>query len=186
MLEIPSGYCLDGDVLSTPPDFGALVIQRRRWANGSLLILPKLFRYLWKNRGDRRILPEAILRTQYLASTALGTLVAIVLPFLASDSVLAHAHEALALTVIFASIVCVTGFSGHITLELSNVANLPITLWPGMKIGQLCLFRLTTPAEHSYGSAIYGSRYQDQRGPTPSRSFRNFTRAETRRPAERG
>jgi deoxycytidine triphosphate deaminase len=75
------------------------------------------------------------------------------------------------------------GFSGHITLELSNVANLPITLWPGMKIGQLCLFRLTSPSEHPYGSAIYGSRYQDQRGPTPSRSFRNFTRAETRRPA---
>ncbi|WP_456910140.1 dCTP deaminase [Geodermatophilus sp. SYSU D00703] len=75
------------------------------------------------------------------------------------------------------------GFSGHITLELSNVANLPITLWPGMKIGQLCLFRLTGPAEHPYGSAVYGSRYQDQRGPTPSRSFRNFTRAETRRPA---
>jgi dCTP deaminase len=73
------------------------------------------------------------------------------------------------------------GFSGHITLELSNVANLPITLWPGMKIGQLCMFRLTTQAEHPYGSAIYGSRYQDQRGPTPSRSFRNFTRAETRR-----
>jgi deoxycytidine triphosphate deaminase len=75
------------------------------------------------------------------------------------------------------------GFSGHITLELSNVANLPITLWPGMKIGQLCMFRLTSPAEHPYGSAVYGSRYQDQRGPTPSRSFRNFTRAETRRPA---
>jgi dCTP deaminase len=74
------------------------------------------------------------------------------------------------------------GFSGHVTLELSNVANLPIRLWPGMKIGQLCLFRLTTPAEHPYGSAVYGSRYQDQRGPTPSRSFRNFTRAETRRP----
>ena len=75
------------------------------------------------------------------------------------------------------------GFSGHITLELSNVANLPITLWPGMKIGQLCMFRLTSPSEHPYGSAVYGSRYQDQRGPTPSRSFRNFTRAETRRPA---
>ncbi|MCW2535994.1 MAG: dcd [Modestobacter sp.] len=72
------------------------------------------------------------------------------------------------------------GFSGHITLELSNVANLPITLWPGMKIGQLCLFQLSSPAEHSYGSAVYGSRYQDQRGPTPSRSFRNFTRADTR------
>jgi dCTP deaminase len=73
------------------------------------------------------------------------------------------------------------GFSGHITLELSNVANLPITLWPGMKIGQLCLFQLSSPAEHPYGSAVYGSRYQDQRGPTPSRSYRNFTRAETRR-----
>jgi dCTP deaminase len=66
------------------------------------------------------------------------------------------------------------GFTGHITLELSNVANLPITLWPGMKIGQLCLFRLSTPAEHPYGSAIYGSRYQGQRGPTPSRSSLNF------------
>jgi dCTP deaminase len=74
------------------------------------------------------------------------------------------------------------GFSGHITLELSNVANLPITLWPGMKIGQLCLFQLSSPAEHPYGSAVYGSRYQDQRGPTPSRSFRNFTRADTRGP----
>jgi dCTP deaminase len=66
------------------------------------------------------------------------------------------------------------GFSGHITLELSNVANLPITLWPGMKIGQLCLFRLSSPAEHPYGSAVYGSRYQGQRGPTPSRSHVNF------------
>jgi dCTP deaminase len=69
------------------------------------------------------------------------------------------------------------GFSGHVTLELSNVATLPIKLWPGMKIGQLCLFRLTSPAEHSYGSAVYGSRYQGQRGPTPSRAFRDFTRA---------
>ena len=59
------------------------------------------------------------------------------------------------------------GFSGHITLELSNVANLPITLWPGMKIGQLCLLRLTSPAEHPYGSAQAGSKYQGQRGPTP-------------------
>ena len=72
------------------------------------------------------------------------------------------------------------GFNGHITLELSNVANLPIMLWPGMKIGQLCLFRLSSPAEHPYGSAIYGSRYQGQRGPTPSRSYRNFVRAPTR------
>ena len=70
------------------------------------------------------------------------------------------------------------GFSGHVTLELSNVATLPIKLWPGMKIGQLCLFRLSSPAEHPYGSAIYGSRYQGQRGPTPSRSFANVHRTE--------
>jgi dCTP deaminase len=69
------------------------------------------------------------------------------------------------------------GFSGHITLELSNVANLPITLWPGMKIGQLCLLRLTSPAEHPYGSAAAGSKYQGQRGPTPSRSYQNFIKS---------
>jgi dCTP deaminase len=68
------------------------------------------------------------------------------------------------------------GFSGHVTLELSNVATLPIKLWPGMKIGQLCMFRLTSPAEFPYGSQQYGSRYQGQRGPTPSRSFLNFHR----------
>ncbi len=68
------------------------------------------------------------------------------------------------------------GFSGHVTLELSNVATLPIKLYPGMKIGQLCLFRLSSPAEHPYGSARYGSRYQGQRGPTPSRSYLNFHR----------
>jgi dCTP deaminase len=66
------------------------------------------------------------------------------------------------------------GFSGHVTLELSNVATLPIKLWPGMKIGQLCVFRLSSPAEHPYGSAVYGSRYQGQRGPTPSRSAQNW------------
>ena len=66
------------------------------------------------------------------------------------------------------------GFSGHVTLELSNVANLPITLWPGMRIGQLCIFRLSSPAEHPYGAAVYGSRYQGQRGPTPSRSWQNW------------
>jgi deoxycytidine triphosphate deaminase len=70
------------------------------------------------------------------------------------------------------------GFSGHVTLELSNVATLPIKLWPGMKIGQLCLFRCSSPAEHPYGSALYGSRYQDQRGPTPSRSYLNFYRTD--------
>jgi dCTP deaminase len=70
------------------------------------------------------------------------------------------------------------GFSGHVTLELSNVATLPITLWPGMKIGQLCFFRLSSPAEHPYGSARYGSRYQGQRGPTASRSSANFHRTD--------
>ncbi len=68
------------------------------------------------------------------------------------------------------------GFSGHITLELSNVATLPIKLFPGMKIGQLCIFRLSSPADHPYGSDKYGSRYQGQRGPTASRSFANFHR----------
>jgi dCTP deaminase len=70
------------------------------------------------------------------------------------------------------------GFTGHVTLELSNVATLPIKLWPGMKIGQLCFFRLSSPAEHPYGAARYGSRYQGQRGPTASRSHLNFHRTE--------
>ncbi len=70
------------------------------------------------------------------------------------------------------------GFSGHITLELSNVANLPVKLYPGMKIGQLCLIKLSSPAEHPYGSALYGSRYQGQRGPTPSKSWLNFHKTE--------
>jgi len=69
------------------------------------------------------------------------------------------------------------GFSGHITLELSNVANLPVKLFAGMKIGQLCLIKLSSPAEHPYGSEKYGSRYQGQRGPTPSRSYLNFHRS---------
>jgi len=66
------------------------------------------------------------------------------------------------------------GFSGHITLELSNVANLPITLYPGMKIGQVSFLRMTTPADVPYGSARVGSKYQGQRGPTPSRYWENF------------
>ena len=66
------------------------------------------------------------------------------------------------------------GFSGHVTLELSNVANLPITLWPGMRIGQLCIFRLSSPARYPYGSEVYGSHYQGQRGPTPSRAWQNW------------
>nr|WP_199858563.1 dCTP deaminase [Microbacterium sp. CFBP 8794] len=70
------------------------------------------------------------------------------------------------------------GFSGHVTLELSNVATLPIKLWPGMKIGQVCYFRLTSPAENPYGSGPYGNRYQGQRGPTASRSALNFHRTD--------
>ena len=72
------------------------------------------------------------------------------------------------------------GFTGHVTLELSNVATLPIKLWPGMKIGQLCFFRLSSPAERPYGSSEYSSRYQGQRGPTASRSFLNFHRTDVR------
>jgi len=72
------------------------------------------------------------------------------------------------------------GFSGHVTLELSNVATLPIRLWPGMRVGQLCIFRLSSPAEHPYGSEVYGSRYQGQRGPTPSRAWRNWRTWPTR------
>ena len=69
------------------------------------------------------------------------------------------------------------GFSGHVTLELSNMATLPIKLYPGMRIGQLCMFKLSSPAEYPYGSSVYGSRYQGQRGPTPSRAHQNFVRA---------
>jgi dCTP deaminase len=70
------------------------------------------------------------------------------------------------------------GFNGHVTLELANVSNLPIKLWPGMKVGQLCFFQLSSPSETPYGSAKYNSRYQGQRGPTASRSFYNFYRTD--------
>ncbi|WP_062070184.1 dCTP deaminase [Demequina sediminicola] len=70
------------------------------------------------------------------------------------------------------------GFEGNVTLELSNMATLPINLWPGMKIGQLCFFRLSSPAAHPYGSDKYGSRYRGQRGPTASKSFMNFHRTD--------
>ncbi|MDO5694698.1 dCTP deaminase [Aeriscardovia aeriphila] len=69
------------------------------------------------------------------------------------------------------------GFNGYITLELSNVSPLPVKLWPGMKIGQICFFELSSPAEHPYGSQALGSHYQGQRGPTPSRSYQNFYKA---------
>jgi dCTP deaminase len=66
------------------------------------------------------------------------------------------------------------GWDGYLTLELSNVANLPITIYPGMKIGQISFFRLTTAADTPYGSTAAGSKYQGQRGPTPSRFFEEF------------
>jgi dCTP deaminase len=66
------------------------------------------------------------------------------------------------------------GFDGHITLELANVASLPITIYPGMKIGQISFMQMTSPAEHPYGRGASGSKYQGQRGPTPSRYFENF------------
>lgn len=68
------------------------------------------------------------------------------------------------------------GWDGWLTLELSNVSTLPIALYPGMKIGQLAFFQLSTPAENPYGSSKVGSKYKGQRGPTPSRYFMNFER----------
>jgi dCTP deaminase len=66
------------------------------------------------------------------------------------------------------------GWNGHLTLELSNVANLPIAIYPGMKIGQISFLRMSSPAESPYGAAGTSSKYQGQRGPTPSRYYRNF------------
>jgi dCTP deaminase len=66
------------------------------------------------------------------------------------------------------------GWDGYLTLELSNVANLPITIYAGMKIGQISFFRLSTAADVPYGSRAAGSKYQGQRGPTPSRFFEEF------------
>lgn len=77
------------------------------------------------------------------------------------------------------------GFTGHITLELSNVARLPIRLWPGMRIGQLCVFRLSTPAEHPYGSTQAGSHYQGQQGPVPSRAWEQWRTWPTTDPSGR-
>jgi dCTP deaminase len=67
------------------------------------------------------------------------------------------------------------GWDGQLTLELSNVCNLPITLYPGMKIGQISFIRMTTEADVPYGSAQVGSKYQGQRGPVPSQYWKNFT-----------
>ena len=66
------------------------------------------------------------------------------------------------------------GWDGHVTLELSNVANLPITIYYGMKIGQLSFVQLTEAAESPYGTGALGSKYQGQSGPTPSRYWKNF------------
>jgi dCTP deaminase len=66
------------------------------------------------------------------------------------------------------------GWQGHLTLELSNVAKLPITLYYGMKIGQVSFIRLTSAAEHLYGSSLLGSKYQGQTEPTPSRYYQDF------------
>ena len=66
------------------------------------------------------------------------------------------------------------GFDGHITLELANMANLPITVYPGMRIAQLSFLTLSTPADHPYGSSKLGSKYQGQAEPTPSRYYLNF------------
>lgn len=69
------------------------------------------------------------------------------------------------------------GWNGQLTLELSNVASLPITLYPGMKIGQISFIRMTTPADQPYGSGTLGSKYQGQIGPRPSRYWENFPEA---------
>jgi dCTP deaminase len=69
------------------------------------------------------------------------------------------------------------GFSGNLTLELSNVANLPITIYHGMPIGQISFMRMDGPVEHPYGSEETGSKYQGQAEPTPSRYHLNFERS---------
>jgi dCTP deaminase len=68
------------------------------------------------------------------------------------------------------------GFEGNLTLELSNVANLPVTIYYGMPIGQISFVRLDAPAERPYGSGEAGSKYQGQTEPTPSRFHLNFKR----------
>jgi dCTP deaminase len=69
-----------------------------------------------------------------------------------------------------------SGFSGNLTLELSNVANLPITIYPGMPIGQMSFMRMDGPVDRPYGSQETGSKYQGQAEPTPSRFYLNFER----------
>jgi len=69
---------------ATPPDFGALLIQRRRWANGGLIIFPKLIRYLFENPGRLFKSLEGFMRIQYLTSIAgvnIGLLLILIYPF---------------------------------------------------------------------------------------------------------
>jgi dCTP deaminase len=66
------------------------------------------------------------------------------------------------------------GFSGNLTLELSNVANLPITIYHGMPIGQMSFMRMDAAVEHAYGSEETRSKYQGQGEPTASRYYLNF------------
>jgi dCTP deaminase len=68
------------------------------------------------------------------------------------------------------------GWEGNLTLELSNVANLPITIYHGMPIGQISFMRMDGPVEQPYGGAAAGSKYQGQAEPTPSRFYLNFKR----------
>ena len=70
-----------------------------------------------------------------------------------------------------------SGFSGNLTLELSNVANLPITIYHGMPIGQISFMRMDGPVERPYGSGEAGSKYQGQAEPTPSRFYLNFNKS---------
>jgi dCTP deaminase len=72
------------------------------------------------------------------------------------------------------------GWDGHVTLELSNVANLPVTIYPGMKIGQISFVQLSEPAQAPYGTGGLGSKYQGQQGPTPSRYWQNFQKETAR------
>lgn len=78
------------------------------------------------------------------------------------------------------------GFSGHVTLELSNTATMPIKLYPGMRVGQFCFFQLSSAATNPYGAGASGSRYQGQRGPTASRSHLNFHRIDVTHYPEAG
>ena len=68
------------------------------------------------------------------------------------------------------------GWKGHLTLELTNVARLPVTLYYRMRIGQISFLQLTTEVDRPYGSKELGSRYQGQTDPTASRAHLDFDR----------